>query len=125
MMNLPAVSARDLSTDVALIPQIPESELRDLTWNGCGILRDKVGLSAVLDDLTNRSVKPCIAVGRPELELRNMHQVGWLIAQAALAREESRGGHFRQDFPFKSPLFERHSLLHRSGGNFEAQLQFV
>ena len=32
-------------------------------------------------------------------ELRNIHAVALLIARCALAREESRGAHFRMDFP--------------------------
>ena len=36
---------------------------------------------------------------RPSVELANMLQVGWLMARAALAREESRGAHYRNDFP--------------------------
>jgi L-aspartate oxidase len=43
--------------------------------------------------------------------LRNMHQVALLISQAALAREESRGGHYRTDFPVKCAAFERHSII--------------
>ena len=125
MMSLADVSMRGTDVPQLLIPEIPEPHLRNLTWNGCGILRDRAGLSAVLDELGSRTIKASAAVGRPELELRNMHQVGWLIARAALAREESRGGHFREDFPHKSPAFEKHSLLHKSAGNFEAELQFV
>jgi L-aspartate oxidase len=125
MAELSAVSAKEPVISPVLIPEISEFELRELTWNGCGILRDKAGLSAALNDLGNRSLKPCAIAGRPELELRNMHQVGWLIARAALAREESRGAHFRRDFPQKSPRFEKHSLLHAADGNFEARLQFV
>lgn len=120
-----ALSVKDAPTSEAVVPAISETALRNLTWNGCGILRDKAGLSSVLNQLGSRTLKPCATVGRPELELRNMHQVGWLIARAALAREESRGGHFREDFPLKSPRFEKHSLIQRAAGNFEAQLKFV
>ncbi|MBV8807534.1 MAG: hypothetical protein JO033_02570, partial [Acidobacteriaceae bacterium] len=48
-------------------------------------------------------------------ELRNMHQVATLIALAALMREESRGGHYRTDFPRKSRKFERHSVILNNG----------
>ena len=47
----------------------------------------------------------------PDHELRNVHQVAWLIAQCALVREESRGGHFRSDFPEKDPKFATHSVI--------------
>ena len=125
MSDIRSVSVKNATVEPVLIPEISESDLRNLTWNGCGILRDKVGLTAVLTELEGRSLKPCTTVARPEVELRNMHQLGWLIARAALAREESRGGHFRQDFPQKSPVLAKHSLLRKSDGNFEAQLQFV
>jgi L-aspartate oxidase len=125
MPSLSGLSVKETATTPVLVPEISEQELRDLTWKGCGILRDKVGLSSTLEELGNRSLKPPAAVRRQELELRNMHQVGWLIARAGLAREESRGGHFRQDFPRKSPKFEKHSLLHKACGDFEARLQFA
>jgi len=44
-------------------------------------------------------------------EARNMQQVAWLIARCALERRESRGAHFRTDFPEKSPAFAKHSVV--------------
>jgi L-aspartate oxidase len=46
-------------------------------------------------------------------ELRNIHTVALLIARCALAREESRGAHFRADFPTPRAEFEKHSLVSR------------
>jgi L-aspartate oxidase len=53
-----------------------------------------------------------------------MHQVASLIALAALAREESRGGHYRIDFPSKSSAFEKHSLL-TAAPNADAKITFA
>ena len=36
-----------------------------------------------------------------------------LVAESALARRESRGAHFRLDFPFEDPEFERHVVVRR------------
>jgi L-aspartate oxidase len=48
---------------------------------------------------------------REDFERRNIHTVAGLIAMSALAREESRGGHYRDDFPGKRQEFEKHSSL--------------
>jgi L-aspartate oxidase len=39
--------------------------------------------------------------------------VALLIARCALAREESRGAHFRRDYPHKESAFERHSIARK------------
>jgi L-aspartate oxidase len=83
----------------------PEAnEVRDLMWRWAGLLRERETLQRAVEQLDRWS----LAVSRPprprhsELEFRRVRSlvtVGLLIARAALRREESRGGHFRTDFP--------------------------
>jgi L-aspartate oxidase len=96
-----------------LIPAISERDLRAIAWNSCGVLRSGPELDAAYKRLQSRSLFPQTAPDRASFELRNMHQIASLIALAAQAREESRGGHYRTDFPAKSPAFEKHSVLKR------------
>ncbi|MGE0257223.1 MAG: L-aspartate oxidase [Alphaproteobacteria bacterium] len=48
-------------------------------------------------------------------DLRNMLLVARLVAEAALARGESRGAHQREDFPHMLPEWRRHQFAHRDG----------
>ena len=64
--------------------------LRRGLWNDCGVVRDAVGLERL--------------AGAPHLLTR-------LIAQSALLRDESRGSHFRADYPVESERFARHVVL--------------
>jgi succinate dehydrogenase / fumarate reductase flavoprotein subunit len=45
------------------------------------------------------------------LDLRNMLQVAECVAQAALERQESRGGHTREDYPAMSPEWRKVNLV--------------
>lgn len=111
-----SVHARDNPSGVAPrptmpIPEIGENEVRDLAWDYCGIARDRAGLEFAIAALgRTRWMKP------PELtlaatELRNIHQVAALIADRALWREESRGAHYRTDFPEKRAEFLKPSRI--------------
>ena len=46
-------------------------------------------------------------------QLSNMVLLGLLMAEAALLRQESRGSHFRQDFPETSAAWEKHVVAVR------------
>jgi fumarate reductase flavoprotein subunit len=84
--------------------------LYDLMWEKVGIIRDRAGLAAALAELDALSVE-LDATGIADanrafnltwhdwLNLKNLAAVSRVIAQAALAREDSRGAHFRADFP--------------------------
>ncbi len=67
-------------------------ELRAALWRDCGLARDGAGLERLLE--------------APHLLTR-------LTAECALVREESRGAHFRVDFPAEDGAFERHVVLRR------------
>ena len=48
-------------------------------------------------------------------ELRNLLLLGRLMVEAALIRQESRGSHFREDFPDISPNWKKHVQLTGEG----------
>ena len=95
------------------IPCATEEQVRTLAWDLCGIIRSGEGLAAASNALARMALEP--ARRPPGYELRNIHTVAQLIARCALARQESRGAHFRTDFPAPRPEFAKHSFV--SKGN--------
>jgi L-aspartate oxidase len=85
--------------------------IQRIAWEKCGILRDAPGLREAEAELS-RTLPGAREISAENAEARNMQQVALLIARSALAREESRGAHYRSDFPEKQPAFEKHSLAH-------------
>jgi L-aspartate oxidase len=96
-------------------PEIPETELRELAWRHCGISRSGEGLHRACETLRSVGFVPNSHASRQHYELRNIHTVAALIARCAFAREESRGGHYRSDYPEPRPEFQKHSLVSLGG----------
>ncbi len=94
-----------------VVPAAGEREIRELTWEYCGIVRDRVGLETAIRILDGFEWKPIASPTLAGIELRNIHQVAALIASCALWREESRGAHYRTDFPEKSDEFLKPSRI--------------
>lgn len=97
----------------AFAPDISEKALRDLTWECCGIVRSQGGLAHAMEVLDRAAAGRNPADNLERFELRNMHAVASLIARCALWREESRGAHYRTDFPMARPEFQRPSSISR------------
>jgi L-aspartate oxidase len=95
------------------VPGFEERQLRELTWEYCGISRNRNGLEAAVNALQRIVWEEATEVSLPAIELRNMTEVAALIAKCALWREESRGAHYRTDFPEKRPEFLRDSTINR------------
>ena len=88
------------------------AELKSRMWEGAGIVRDAAGLAAAIGAILElESGLRERAPTRAGLEARNMLFVGRLIAESALRREESRGSHFRSDFPRPHSGRGRHAII--------------
>ncbi len=97
----------------ATVPERGRENLQDLMWRNVGIARNgtRLLLSARILNLWQRTMPaPVSAQG---FELRNMLVVARLIVEAALQRRESRGAHYREDFPDTSEEWRRHIVLRR------------
>ncbi len=81
--------------------------IRRLMWEKVGLVRDEAGLTAAVAELRR------LAVDHPQVsgEARNLLEIGRLVAEAALERRESRGGHYRSDFPVPDPAWQRRLFL--------------
>jgi L-aspartate oxidase len=89
-------------------------KIRDLMWRHVGILRNGKELASAIEQLRGMELPKSEKAGRVEHELRNLHSLALLIARAALAREESRGSHYRSDFPYRNDEdFSKHSAVER------------
>jgi L-aspartate oxidase len=88
-------------------------------WERVGILRDAASLRRALGEFSQ------IEQANLSVSSRNFVTLAKLIATAALWREESRGGHFRNDFPERDEKFRRHSIQKLSAETFSsAQINF-
>lgn len=69
-------------------------KIRQAMASGCALIRSRESLNSVLDVIHALNIYPHMTSG-----LKSALVAAELIAQGALMREESRGGHFRSDFP--------------------------
>jgi L-aspartate oxidase len=94
------------------------AELRELMWKYAGLLRDANGLRQAQRGLEALAVSMPKGLFRRAVEARNLHAVSELIVVSALGREESRGAHYRNDFPLHDAV-GRHSVMQ------QGRLEFV
>jgi L-aspartate oxidase len=90
-----------------------KQELKVIMWEKVGIVRKEKDLRSALFELKKIDNKlNFIPDDKDELELKNMAMTSILIAQAALNRKESRGAHFRSDYPLQDDLhWRRHQVF--------------
>jgi len=86
--------------------------VRDRMWQEAGLARSGPGLAtlvASLEDWTAGAwrVRAAAPADRDLRRLTSLLTVGLLVARGALRREESRGGHFREDFPHRDDIHWR------------------
>lgn len=94
-----------------------KKKLQEIMWQYCGIIRKKNELANCLNEL--KTIKDnAVAIiesdgfSVPAMELVNMAECSIMICGSALHREESRGCHYRADYPMKNEK-PKHSVISR------------
>ncbi len=104
-------------------------ELKALMWKSAGVIRCESGLSAALKHLAASA--PRITVSTPaelirRLEYENMRCVARMVCRAALERTESRGAHFRSDFPEEdNPAWRKNIVLRKNPAGLSVETRSV
>lgn len=105
--NAPRVlsdAAHETSNMASGISTAVRKRIKRVMWERVGILRDRDSLKRAIKEFDQ------IAAGNLSTSSRNFVTLAKLVAEGALWREESRGGHFRSDFPDQNDEFRLHSI---------------
>src|SRR5215471_14416533 len=109
-------AAGDSNTDVEQFIR----DVQQLMWNKAGIVRTRQGLTEALHELKAFGEHLPLPFSRRNCEARNIHTAAMLITRSALARLESRGAHYRTDYPTHDDAkFKKHSIVTEKGVKFE------
>src|SRR4029077_5974045 len=87
-------------------------QIQNLMWRGVGIVRTRLGMQKAVKALEEMAPKLAHPRTRRGHEAANLHLAALLVARSALAREESRGAHYRVDYPdHDDKKFLKHSVV--------------
>jgi L-aspartate oxidase len=104
----PSAAPTDQPSDVE--PLI--HEIQQLMWSNVGIVRTRQGMTDALEKLQQMEARVPAPVSRRHCEAGNLHTAAMLITRSALARKESRGAHYRTDYPEHDDVkFKKHSIV--------------
>jgi L-aspartate oxidase len=115
----PGADAADPFEPRAAAADLPSIDVvRDRMWQEAGLVRTRAGLEHLVGDLANWTVeawrrRSAMPADRGLRRLASVLTVGLLVARGALRREESRGGHYREDFPGHDDIHWRRRVADR------------
>lgn len=94
--------------------------IQNVMWRYAGVIRTSKGLQEAQSMIGAVGERLPATASRRSCEARNVYQAARLIVRSALAREESRGAHFRTDFPLPDDgHFKKHSIVKKDKISFE------
>ena len=106
-------------------------QLLDTMWDDVGVIRSSQGMARALSkldvieaELLTTGITECDAAFNMTwhdwLNLRSLVEISKVITGAALKRENSRGAHFREDFPAPGDLAtSRYTIVRQKGGKLD------
>ena len=133
-VDVPEIEATvNWDREIELVNSIRE-QLPDLIWQSAGICRsggvmdkaialveswrsqlNNLSLNQYINSSSPKQIKFSAPQAQVQLKLyaetSNLLDIAYLILKSAAFRTESRGGHYRLDYPKTSPLWERHTII--------------
>ena len=94
--------------------------LRQVMSARAGVLRSGDGLAAASRELALLGEQGCDKPGAEAWQATNLHLVASAMVRAALARQETRGSHWREDFPEPSEAWRGHVVISLGAGGLGA-----
>lgn len=118
-LNRQTISAQSFDNDLSIDHEDLRRSLKSVMWRNAGIIRggDKLREAREQIDDWLDLLENYPASSRDEVELMNMMIISRAIVASALERTESRGAHFREDYPDSLPDGEYHSLIEGNNWN--------
>ena len=106
-------------------------KIREILWYHANVVRSEKGLNAALDEIRNleQEVDLPLLFGRPDkrqlaFKARNFLRLSRVLLLAMLTRKESRGAHYREDYPDEDEAFSRRLFVAISSDG-EPHLEFL
>jgi len=112
----PAAPAEACPEQSRRAPPATREALQSLMWEDVGIVRSGDGLARAKATLSAWQAALPAPADRPSHELADLVVCGRLVTEAALLREESRGAHYRTDFPEPREEWRRHIVFRQPAG---------
>ncbi|GAB4307198.1 MAG: fumarate reductase subunit A [Methanobacteriaceae archaeon] len=107
-----------------IYPHEIKKELKEFMWKNVAIIRNRKGLILVLSKIKDLKAKLAdmnVSDGssfnknlQDAIEVKNMLEMAELVTRSALIREESRGSHFREDYPDTLNKWKRSIILNKN-----------
>jgi L-aspartate oxidase len=125
MLNAAQLSSTNVSPvkrkEVAPVDASLAQRIQKIMWHDAGVERNGPGLQSALNEIaTVRARLEVSASDRASGETLNICQCAEMIVRSALSREESRGAHYRTDFPrHDDGRFRAHSVMRHGEVAFE------
>jgi L-aspartate oxidase len=103
---------------VLLDPSVRADIARTMT-DGAGVLRSSSSMAATAARLTELAARTSTAPGPDAWEATSLHAVAVALTAAAFRREETRGSHWREDFPLADDAWLGHLVTTHDQTDFE------
>ena len=118
--HLPALAEPvDVAAERVLLDAAVRPDLARAMTEGAGVLRSAQSLAGTGKTLEALEARTSTTPGPAAWEATDLHAVATALAAAAARREETRGAHWREDFPLASDTWLGHLVTTEAGTTFE------